>query len=114
MNATPSDVEEDETSLDGVGSGSCGENSANEVTPEPSLNDEQISTADNQTSGHNSQQAADNQSVEVIAPPKWVPDELAPQCMACSATFTVVRRRHHCRNCGKVRQRDHNTPSIWR
>ncbi|CAG0878534.1 unnamed protein product [Darwinula stevensoni] len=35
-------------------------------------------------------------------PPEWVPDELAPFCMGCEATFTVIRRRHHCRNCGKV------------
>lgn len=100
MNATPSDLEEDEASLDGVGSGSCGDNSGTEVTPEPSLNDEQIAAIESQN-GHHSQQS-ENPAVEVIAPPKWVPDELAPQCMACSATFTVVRRRHHCRNCGKV------------
>ncbi|ODM98278.1 Lateral signaling target protein 2, partial [Orchesella cincta] len=97
MNATPSDVEDDETSLDG--GGSCGENSGAEVTPEPSLSEEQMVGMEGQTS-HHSQQPSENQSVEV--PPKWVPDELAPQCMACSATFTVVRRRHHCRNCGKV------------
>ena len=35
-------------------------------------------------------------------PPPWVPDELAPRCMSCESSFTVVRRRHHCRNCGKV------------
>ncbi|XP_020292256.1 lateral signaling target protein 2 homolog isoform X2 [Pseudomyrmex gracilis] len=34
--------------------------------------------------------------------PAWVPDNNAPRCMACQAGFTVVRRRHHCRNCGKV------------
>ncbi|XP_012287561.1 lateral signaling target protein 2 homolog [Orussus abietinus] len=34
--------------------------------------------------------------------PAWVPDNNAPRCMACQAVFTVVRRRHHCRNCGKV------------
>ncbi|XP_018392394.1 PREDICTED: lateral signaling target protein 2 homolog [Cyphomyrmex costatus] len=34
--------------------------------------------------------------------PAWVPDNDAPRCMACQAGFTVVRRRHHCRNCGKV------------
>ncbi|TGZ49204.1 lateral signaling target protein 2 homolog [Temnothorax longispinosus] len=34
--------------------------------------------------------------------PVWVPDNDAPRCMACQAGFTVVRRRHHCRNCGKV------------
>lgn len=35
-------------------------------------------------------------------PPPWVPDEHAPRCMSCESAFTVVRRRHHCRNCGKV------------
>lgn len=35
-------------------------------------------------------------------PPTWVPDTLAPHCMTCGAVFTLVRRRHHCRNCGKV------------
>ncbi|VDO97902.1 unnamed protein product [Heligmosomoides polygyrus] len=33
---------------------------------------------------------------------RWVPDEDCEQCTACSATFTVVRRRHHCRNCGRI------------
>lgn len=39
----------------------------------------------------------------VQEPPAWVPDQQAPRCMACGAAFTMVRRRHHCRNCGKVR-----------
>ncbi|XP_048486463.1 lateral signaling target protein 2 homolog isoform X2 [Plutella xylostella] len=34
--------------------------------------------------------------------PEWVPDIAAPDCMRCSAHFTAFRRRHHCRNCGKV------------
>ncbi|XP_068625359.1 lateral signaling target protein 2 homolog [Battus philenor] len=34
--------------------------------------------------------------------PEWVPDIAAPSCMRCSAHFTAFRRRHHCRNCGKV------------
>lgn len=43
-----------------------------------------------------------NEQPSVIHPPRWVPDEEAPRCMACSALFTAFRRRHHCRNCGKV------------
>nr|XP_023014334.1 lateral signaling target protein 2 homolog [Leptinotarsa decemlineata] len=35
-------------------------------------------------------------------PPVWIPDVEAPKCMSCGANFTVVKRRHHCRNCGKV------------
>ncbi|KAJ2940585.1 hypothetical protein O0L34_g6526 [Tuta absoluta] len=34
--------------------------------------------------------------------PEWVPDIAAPNCMRCAAAFTAFRRRHHCRNCGKV------------
>lgn len=34
--------------------------------------------------------------------PTWVPDENANNCMKCGMKFTVVKRRHHCRACGKV------------
>ena len=34
--------------------------------------------------------------------PEWVSDDLAPVCMKCSAKFSITRRRHHCRACGKV------------
>lgn len=36
-------------------------------------------------------------------PPEWVPDEACGFCTACKAPFTVIRRKHHCRSCGKVR-----------
>ncbi|XP_076375250.1 smad anchor for receptor activation isoform X2 [Megalopta genalis] len=35
-------------------------------------------------------------------PPFWVPDSDAPSCMFCDVRFTVLKRRHHCRACGKV------------
>ncbi|XP_029345585.1 lateral signaling target protein 2 homolog isoform X2 [Acyrthosiphon pisum] len=41
-------------------------------------------------------------STSTETPPPWIPDNEAPVCMSCKAMFTVVRRRHHCRNCGKV------------
>ncbi|GAM28971.1 hypothetical protein SAMD00019534_121470 [Acytostelium subglobosum LB1] len=41
----------------------------------------------------------DLDSVEV---PVWVPDKEASKCMFCNGAFTVINRRHHCRNCGKV------------
>ena len=34
--------------------------------------------------------------------PKWVRDKDAKGCMNCGIKFTVVKRRHHCRACGKV------------
>uniref|UniRef100_A0A8C2KAA3 Zinc finger, FYVE domain containing 28 n=1 Tax=Cyprinus carpio TaxID=7962 RepID=A0A8C2KAA3_CYPCA len=36
--------------------------------------------------------------------PEWVPDEACNSCIACKAPFTVIRRKHHCRSCGKVQQ----------
>ncbi|XP_017793357.1 PREDICTED: zinc finger FYVE domain-containing protein 9-like isoform X2 [Habropoda laboriosa] len=35
-------------------------------------------------------------------PPFWVPDSDAASCMLCDVKFTVLKRRHHCRACGKV------------
>ncbi|KAF6133835.1 zinc finger FYVE-type containing 28 [Phyllostomus discolor] len=35
-------------------------------------------------------------------PPEWVPDEACSLCTACKAPFTVIRRKHHCRSCGKI------------
>ncbi|RNA14721.1 pleckstrin homology domain-containing family F member 2 [Brachionus plicatilis] len=35
--------------------------------------------------------------------PKWIPDKEADTCMRCEQVkFTMVNRRHHCRNCGYV------------
>ncbi|XP_064476562.1 zinc finger FYVE domain-containing protein 16-like [Ornithodoros turicata] len=34
--------------------------------------------------------------------PFWIPDVDAPACMLCDTRFTVLKRRHHCRACGKV------------
>ncbi|CAF1245680.1 unnamed protein product [Adineta ricciae] len=34
--------------------------------------------------------------------PDWVSDDLAPACMKCANKFSITRRRHHCRACGKV------------
>lgn len=35
-------------------------------------------------------------------PPIWVPDSVATHCMNCGIKFSVIKRRHHCRACGKV------------
>ena len=32
-----------------------------------------------------------------------VPDKSVTMCQTCSAEFTILFRRHHCRACGKVR-----------
>eukprot|EP00164_Ancoracysta_twista_P001798 GFYU01002362.1.p1 GENE.GFYU01002362.1~~GFYU01002362.1.p1 ORF type:complete len:472 (-),score=103.04 GFYU01002362.1:234-1649(-) len=32
----------------------------------------------------------------------WDPDETAQTCTACVRKFTTFRRKHHCRNCGRI------------
>lgn len=55
------------------------------------------------TTGQNTNSPITERGEECVErAPAWVPDNDAPRCMACQAGFTVVRRRHHCRNCGKV------------
>ncbi|XP_064885679.1 lateral signaling target protein 2 homolog isoform X1 [Columba livia] len=34
--------------------------------------------------------------------PEWVPDSMCSRCSACRSPFTLLRRRHHCRSCGKI------------
>ena len=32
----------------------------------------------------------------------WIPDDEAETCVACAASFSFFRRRHHCRSCGSI------------
>eukprot|EP01124_Arcella_intermedia_P028362 TRINITY_DN5748_c0_g1_i4.p1 TRINITY_DN5748_c0_g1~~TRINITY_DN5748_c0_g1_i4.p1 ORF type:complete len:1000 (+),score=185.87 TRINITY_DN5748_c0_g1_i4:72-3071(+) len=32
----------------------------------------------------------------------WVPDDQVILCQVCQTEFNLIRRRHHCRNCGKI------------
>eukprot|EP00931_Biecheleriopsis_adriatica_P003534 TRINITY_DN105335_c0_g1_i1.p1 TRINITY_DN105335_c0_g1~~TRINITY_DN105335_c0_g1_i1.p1 ORF type:complete len:1024 (+),score=169.26 TRINITY_DN105335_c0_g1_i1:42-3113(+) len=32
----------------------------------------------------------------------WLPDSASDACMSCDASFTWLRRKHHCRRCGKL------------
>jgi hypothetical protein len=34
--------------------------------------------------------------------PVWIPDSVCKACYKCKASFSVFRRRHHCRRCGQV------------
>lgn len=57
------------------------------------------STSSSTTSSSNRSSPANNNS---NTPPIWIPDQDAPSCMGCTTQFTAFRRRHHCRNCGRV------------
>eukprot|EP00128_Syssomonas_multiformis_P000998 Colp12_sorted_trinity150504_noHs@24810 len=32
----------------------------------------------------------------------WAPDEAAKRCYTCKQEFSIVRRKHHCRECGQI------------
>eukprot|EP01034_Spumella_vulgaris_P022072 gene22072-28167_t len=34
--------------------------------------------------------------------PLWIPDATSTQCQKCHDKFTLLNRRHHCRNCGGI------------
>ncbi len=34
--------------------------------------------------------------------PQWEPDNSSEYCRGCGKTFSLVRRRHHCRSCGRL------------
>lgn len=40
--------------------------------------------------------------LNTTTPPVWSPDSDHKECYKCSAPFTVMNRRHHCRHCGLV------------
>ena len=33
---------------------------------------------------------------------KWIPDSSVSACYKCKSDFTLINRKHHCRNCGKI------------
>ncbi|KAI6240151.1 hypothetical protein M3Y99_00502200 [Aphelenchoides fujianensis] len=41
-------------------------------------------------------------SLPTITGVEWVPDSECDNCVACGSPFTFVRRRHHCRKCGRI------------
>lgn len=43
-----------------------------------------------------------SERASVQEPPVWIPDIQSNSCSQCKEKFTLIRRRHHCRNCGKL------------
>ncbi|XP_035743167.1 zinc finger FYVE domain-containing protein 9-like isoform X1 [Vespa mandarinia] len=77
----------------------------------PSTTSRQQGTSENEGNGTNSRDIVVDLSEIALAesikklgkqPPFWIPDSNASSCMLCDLKFTVLKRRHHCRACGKV------------
>ncbi|KAL5008114.1 hypothetical protein ScPMuIL_013695 [Solemya velum] len=43
----------------------------------------------------------DSESPFMLTEPQWVPDVECPYCMQCQTKFVLMKRRHHCRRCGR-------------
>ena len=37
----------------------------------------------------------------VTRPPFWCPNSMRKACMLCDIKFSTVKRKHHCRHCGR-------------
>ena len=42
------------------------------------------------------------EALATAAARRWVPDAEAPLCSCCAQPFSLLRRRHHCRECLQV------------
>lgn len=76
------------------------------VSPEPNSSDSSQQES-NSVFNYDSTQISNElnntfEQTQLLLPPIWVPDELVSVCTLCSLQFTLIRRRHHCRNCGQI------------
>ncbi|XP_028406870.1 zinc finger FYVE domain-containing protein 16-like [Dendronephthya gigantea] len=59
-----------------------------------------------QNQGHPTNPNQQNQTQSNLVPglkaPIWMSDENCKNCNNCGKTFSVTRRKHHCRGCGKI------------
>ncbi|KIO25475.1 hypothetical protein M407DRAFT_25184 [Tulasnella calospora MUT 4182] len=71
------------------------------------------SAPNGKSSGKRARKHERRRIVEHFIPPPWVPDARAESCMRCGRLFGLLRRRHHCRLCGRVVCADCSTKTFF-
>jgi hypothetical protein len=41
-------------------------------------------------------------TIDANAQKRWMANDASDECMCCKKAFGIMRRRHHCRNCGQL------------
>lgn len=41
-------------------------------------------------------------TLQARTPTTWIPDARVQRCFACNVEFSIFRRKHHCRSCGRI------------
>lgn len=41
-------------------------------------------------------------TLQARTPTTWIPDARVQRCFACNVEFSMFRRKHHCRSCGRI------------